>query len=427
VKSRSGEHNGYFDLFRDRLMFIIQNNLGEVIGFGGRVLDNSVQPKYLNSPETLLFHKSKTLYGLNETSKFIRAQDQALIVEGYMDLITLYQSSIQNVAAPLGTAFTLDQAKILVRVTKNIVVLFDGDDAGQRAAERALPILFEAESYPKGLVLPDGLDPDDFIKKYGAEALIKKISGAEDLLSLILKKWMEGYRGEISDKMKMLELLKPVFSSIKNQAFRNLCLREVSLKMRVEPRWLMESLTSAAKVPPLSKNQSFSKEGSKAPANPVIQENIQNVGRLAESKALINLKGAPKVELFLLAFALRDFNSKNWEQILHTDIRSHITHHGVSQVLDKAEELSGQRGLQSATLLSLVLNFIENPDAFTAIFSEIPEHEKERDEKMFSDCVRKVRMNYFDLSIKKIIRDINLQPTDDKLKQLEKLKKDRLQ
>ncbi|MBX9768106.1 MAG: DNA primase, partial [Bdellovibrionales bacterium] len=123
-KRNKGE--GHFDLFRDRLMFPILNLNGDPIGFGGRIMRDG-EPKYLNSPETPLFSKGKVLYGLNETAKFIRAEDQAIVVEGYMDCLALYQAGIKNVVAVLGTALTSDHARVISRFTKNVLVLFDTD------------------------------------------------------------------------------------------------------------------------------------------------------------------------------------------------------------------------------------------------------------------------------------------------------------
>jgi DNA primase len=143
IKARTGGKSGYFDLFRERLIFPIFSAMNEPIAFGGRILVNG-EPKYLNSPETALFHKGRVLYGLSETAKFIRTEDQAIVVEGYMDLVSLYQNQIQNVVATMGTALTMDHGKMLSRMTQNVVVLFDGDQAGQTAAERSLPLYWPA-------------------------------------------------------------------------------------------------------------------------------------------------------------------------------------------------------------------------------------------------------------------------------------------
>ena len=171
------ESNKYFDRFRNRVMFPIFNYNGKVIGFGGRVLDDSL-PKYLNSPETLVFNKRMNLYGLNISKKGIK-YDTLILVEGYMDLISLYQNNIENVVATLGTALTIEQAKLIRRFAKNVIISYDSDQAGQNATLRAIDILLKADIKVKILNLKDCKDPDDFIKKYGFDGYKKAIEESD--------------------------------------------------------------------------------------------------------------------------------------------------------------------------------------------------------------------------------------------------------
>jgi len=243
VKARSQGKSGHFDLFRERLMFPILSTMGEVLAFGGRIIEKG-EPKYLNSPETLAFHKGRVLYGLYHSAKYIRSEDSVLVVEGYMDLIALYKNGIRNVVAPMGTALTFDQAKILRRSTKNVVVLFDGDSAGIAAAERSLPVLLEADLHPKGLILPDELDPDEYIAEHGVLALQERIQQATDLLTVVLSQWMQGYRGEASQKVQLADKLRPVFSSMQDPRLKQLYVIEVAQKMGVDEKWLKTALLS---------------------------------------------------------------------------------------------------------------------------------------------------------------------------------------
>ena len=171
------ETNKYFDRFRNRVMFPIFNYNGKVIGFGGRVLDDSL-PKYLNSPETLVFNKRLNLYGLNISKKSIK-DDTLILVEGYMDLISLYQNNIENVVATLGTALTIEQARLIRRFAKNVIISYDSDQAGQNATLRAIDILLQADIKVKILNLKDCKDPDDFIKKYGFEGYKKAMEDSD--------------------------------------------------------------------------------------------------------------------------------------------------------------------------------------------------------------------------------------------------------
>lgn len=171
------ETNKYYDRFRNRVMFPIFNYNGKVIGFGGRVLDDSL-PKYLNSPETSIFNKRLNLYGLNISKKSIK-NDTLILVEGYMDLISLYQNNIENVVATLGTALTEQQAKLIRKFAKNVIISYDSDQAGQKATLRAIDILLKADIKVKILNLKDCKDPDDFIKKYGFVGYKKAIEESE--------------------------------------------------------------------------------------------------------------------------------------------------------------------------------------------------------------------------------------------------------
>ncbi|MBO5666783.1 MAG: DNA primase, partial [Firmicutes bacterium] len=157
----------YYDKFRNRVMFPIINTRGKVIGFGGRVLDDGT-PKYLNSPESSIFLKKMNLFGLNLTRQDINKKDCAILVEGYMDVISLYQAGVRNVSASLGTALTEQQAAMLKRYTKNVILCYESDSAGRAAALRGMDILRAAGCNVKVMHVTDGKDPDEFVKKNGA-------------------------------------------------------------------------------------------------------------------------------------------------------------------------------------------------------------------------------------------------------------------
>ena len=160
------KQGGIYDRFRNRVIFPITDEKNRVIGFGGRVLDDSL-PKYLNSPETVVFNKRQTLFGLAKAGKYIKEKNQALIVEGYMDVISAYNAGIKNVIASLGTSFTVEHGKKLLKYTDNFIFAYDSDNAGQNATLRALAIVKKIGAKVKVLSIPDGKDPDDYIKKYG--------------------------------------------------------------------------------------------------------------------------------------------------------------------------------------------------------------------------------------------------------------------
>ena len=188
--SVSQKNGRIYDRFRNRLMFPIIDVRGNVIGFGGRVMDNST-PKYLNSPETLIFNKRKNLFGLNLAKK--TDKDFLILVEGYMDAIALHQYGFDCAVASLGTSLTEEHAALLTRYTENIVLIYDGDEAGQRAAQRAIPMLEKAGLHIKVLQLKDAKDPDEYLKKFGADKfklLLEESSNrVEYQLNAIAKKY----------------------------------------------------------------------------------------------------------------------------------------------------------------------------------------------------------------------------------------------
>ncbi|MCI9598045.1 MAG: DNA primase [Firmicutes bacterium] len=167
----------YYDKFRGRVMFPIMNTSGKIIGFGGRVLGDGT-PKYLNSQESGVFQKKNNLYGLNITRQEIHKEDQAILVEGYMDVISLYQSGVRNVSASLGTALTENQARLLKRYTDNVILSYDADQAGINAALRGLDILHREKVKVRVLHVSDGKDPDEFVKKNGKNAFMTLIKQA---------------------------------------------------------------------------------------------------------------------------------------------------------------------------------------------------------------------------------------------------------
>lgn len=179
---RRGDRGGLYSLFRNRLMVPIRHTTGDVVAFGGRALGDAT-PKYINSPENVLYKKSRVLYGLCEAREAFRREKYAILVEGYFDLLRCFDAGFRNVVAPCGTALTPEQAALIKRYVPEVIVIFDADEAGIRAAIRGIGILTNAGLTVKALVVPDGKDPDDFIKANGAEAFRNLIDNARDFIS----------------------------------------------------------------------------------------------------------------------------------------------------------------------------------------------------------------------------------------------------
>lgn len=175
--SRSQKTGRYYDKFRNRVIFPIINTRGSVIGFSGRIIGDG-EPKYLNSQESSIFLKKNNLYGLNLASKEVRNDDRIILVEGQMDVVSLYQSGVRNVSASLGTALTENQARLIKRYTKNVILSYDADSAGQKAADRGLDILYQEGLVAKVMKVSDGKDPDEFVKAHGRGAFMELADAA---------------------------------------------------------------------------------------------------------------------------------------------------------------------------------------------------------------------------------------------------------
>jgi DNA primase len=180
------DRKGYRDTFRGRIIFPICNMRGDSIAFGGRVMHNTL-PKYLNSPETEIFKKGETLFAVNLAKDEIRKKGYALVVEGYLDAIICHQYGFQNTVSPLGTALTVGQLKKLKILTTKVVVIFDGDEAGIAAAKRSLPIFCECDVRAKILLLPQGDDPDSYLRKKGKRALQKMLADTMSMIEFLMK------------------------------------------------------------------------------------------------------------------------------------------------------------------------------------------------------------------------------------------------
>jgi len=211
------EKERVYDRFRGRVMFPVLDVDGRPVAFGARSLDPDDQPKYLNSPETPAYTKGDNLYGLFQGKEEIRKRKFAILVEGYLDLIALAQFGITNVAASLGTAFTDEQAKLLGRFTKNVVINYDGDSAGIKAARRAIEHLLPQDFDIKVLTLPDGKDPDDFIRENGTETYNRLRGRATPFLQFALASSVQDRNlGNAKQKAEAIEDFLPVIAKIKN-------------------------------------------------------------------------------------------------------------------------------------------------------------------------------------------------------------------
>ena len=239
------EGNGSYDRFRNRLMFPIFNTMGQVVAFGGRSLGDQ-EPKYMNSPESFLYHKGSVLYGLHGAQQAIRERDAVIVVEGYFDLLALHQNGFQNAVAVLGTALTTGQIDILKRYTQNLVLVFDGDPAGRKASFRNLPDLLERNIPARVVYLPEDEDPDSFLNKRGKEALERLLEGAPSLLELFLQeKTQEVGKGDpVEKKVAALRQVLPMIRKIPDRLSQGLRIKSLAEEIGIPELSLREELSN---------------------------------------------------------------------------------------------------------------------------------------------------------------------------------------
>ena len=229
---------GVFDRFRNRLMFPIHNPGGQVIAFGGRAMDEKDPAKYMNSPETVLYSKSRVFYGLNKTQKAIRKAGTSILVEGYMDFLQLYQAGITNVLAVAGTAFTENHVHQVRKLTRKIILMYDGDNAGREASVRTGYLLLRGGIEPLIVSVPDGLDPDDWVRQDGAEAINKKIKTAQPLITYHIQRSSVNKMSPVERSGFIRGMITEVVG-IQDNIFRNEIFRSISDEMQINERDLL--------------------------------------------------------------------------------------------------------------------------------------------------------------------------------------------
>ena len=236
--------NKQFDRFKGRVMFPIHSMSGRILGFGGRTLSSDKKTaKYVNSPESDIYHKSKILYGIYHAKKEIAKQDNCFLVEGYTDVISFYQSGVENVVASSGTALTSDQIRLVNRLTKNITVLFDGDAAGVRASIRGIDLILEQGMNVKVVAFPDGEDPDSFAKKHSNTELKEYLeNSAQDFINFKVSLLMKEASNDPVKKAGLIRDIVTSISKIPDSIQREVYVQECSRIMDISERVLFSEL-----------------------------------------------------------------------------------------------------------------------------------------------------------------------------------------
>ncbi len=376
------EKGNIYDRFRNRIIFPVFNVSGRVIGFGGRVLDDS-KPKYLNSPETPIFHKGTNLYGLNLAIKNNQART-VIMVEGYMDVISLSQQGVTNVVATLGTALTEGQCKLLKRYIDTVIVSFDSDVAGQNATIRGLEILQKSGFDLKILQIPSGKDPDEFIRSFGREKFLNLVDGALPIIDFKLRMAEKGI--DFSKQEMVIKYLKRVVNVLKDldPLEKAVYIKQVSEKSGIGEEAIMESL---------DKNPNKSIENNKN----------HNINRKFGQKLYLE-PGFVRAERTVLSLALdKRLSDKIFSNVSEDDLI--LKAHKVIYKIIKENNMCSKEELIK------IINLQTMQDSeFTKEWIKIQEYKVDIDEgsidKMVSDCVNNIKKYKLEESRKKIMDKI---------------------
>lgn len=353
---------GYYDRFRNRVILPIVDIKSRVLGFGARVLDDTL-PKYINSPETPLYVKGRNLFGLNLAKDSIRDVDSVVVVEGYLDFIIPYQAGLKNIVASLGTALTSEQARLLKRYTHNVVMVYDADAAGELATLRSLDIFIEEEMNVRIASLPKGFDPDLYVQKHGIEAFEDKISHSQNLFDYKLEILRSRFNcREIEGKVKIVAAMLETISKIKNEVLKSEYAKRLSQELDIGEEALLHELRKVNPAKPYSGASE------------------------AVSKKALNMNPTEKllIKLMLEENELIEHIRKNLEPADFQDARA-------SRIVSIMFELMEQgRSVGPASLMS----FLEDEDASRAICESmfLPEDlSTEQKENVVNDCIKRLK------------------------------------
>lgn len=290
VKKETG---GFYDRFRGRVIFPVLDAQGRAVAFGARVLPGGGEPKYLNSPETAAYTKGRHLYGLHQTREEIRHKKFAILVEGYLDLIVPYQFGVRNCVASLGTSLTGEQARLLSRFARRVVVNYDGDRAGVAAAKRAIEVLLPEDFEVKVLVLPDGADPDEFLRARGLEEYNERRGAALPYINFVLDQATSGRNlRRPADKAAAVEESLPFVRAVKNKIQRREYFDMTMDALRVEEPTLRQELwravsTASATADTAQVQQRIARAATSAPVTVAEQRLLELLAHDAELRHAI--------------------------------------------------------------------------------------------------------------------------------------------
>ncbi len=362
------EDGSIYDRFRGRFMFPIQDVMGRVIGFGARLLqDEATQAKYLNSPQSLVYDKSSVLYGLFQAKQYIRQLDKAILTEGYADTVSLHQYGFRNVIASSGTSLTDEQLKLLSRYTRNLVLLYDGDAAGTKAAMRGVELALRAGFELSIVTLPNNEDPDSFVRNHGADALHSYLRDARSFLDFLAEQMQK--QGEFDTPKSTADAIRTLVShvaQVQDALQREFMLRSLAQKYSLREELLyaeLQKLDSSFKaVPQRQQQRSSPTQHSAVAANSTASEK-STIAISAEERALLRLI-LLKPDIFSLMESEYGIAAETFPSDLARRVYTALEHalhegHEISAVLNEAYGLSEDE----RSLITDILFRVEQPSS----------------------------------------------------------------
>ena len=357
---------GYVDRFRERIIFPISDSEGRIVGFGGRVLnDTDSRPKYLNSPETLVYKKGNILYGLHITKDLIRKSKDAFLVEGYFDLITAYQHGIKNVIATSGTALTEDHARLLRRYTETVTLVFDGDEAGSNASNRGGIVLLNGGVKVKVIPLPQGNDPDSFIREKKGDGFFNISKGSKPFMEYIInKESAESDLKSIDGRVKCINAVIPFLSLMNNSVEKSMYISSLAEKTGVSEKAIMDEMSKnkvkdKAKVKEVLTSTSSSNKAERILVQLMLLDN-KNIEKIKKHISVDDFKDNDMAKISSLLFTLSESNDNI----------------AISHIMDKLSEDKLKK-----LISEMVFEDIEYQDV----------------DKNISDCIRYIKKNRIDI------------------------------
>ncbi|MDE0119563.1 MAG: DNA primase [Bdellovibrionales bacterium] len=392
-----------YDFFRNRLMFpVFAKNGKDILGFGGRTF-SADQAKYINSADSFVFHKGRTFYGWQKATGFIRNAGKALVVEGYTDYLSLYQRDIKNVVATLGTALTEDHARWLSQYAEQVILSFDGDEAGGRAAERSLSVLLASGLIPKILKLEEGMDPDSFIRLQGKEALQKKAEVAQDLFLYLFLQELKKYPAGV-DRLSLIEKIAHLLVQTKKEVLRKYYTDRFLDSFGFDEKVAREALRKALKKKTNKINQrSYFRPD---PVSVRDQYGSDPAPKLKKAhpdrkKEKLSLQSAPRAELYLLILSLQ--NLDYYTIIKASGVLKRLSHAGIVKMFQVMDEYSEQNPEYFTALTQILSASLDHPQELQKEqYPSLTYLSKEKVKFFIQDCINKVEEEKKHLHLKSI-------------------------